>query len=77
MSCSAKEWLEITPEGKSDPIFQFDQDPDKNEKVLANLPGMFLALSRDRAKLGRATVLAWHADPACGTNIGQHRLASQ
>ena len=75
MKLSAKEaWkLEITPEGKTDPIFQFDKDPEKNEKLLANLPGMYWHFPVTRAKPG-ATVLARHADPRMRNEHGQHVL---
>jgi hypothetical protein len=75
MKLSAKEaWkLEITPEGKSDPIFQFDPNPEKNEKILNNLPGMFWHFPVTRAKPG-ATVLARHADPRMRNEHGQHVL---
>jgi hypothetical protein len=75
MKLSAKEaWkLEITPEGKADPIFQFDPDREKNDKVLANLPGMFWHFPVTRAKPG-ATVLARHADPRMRNEHGQHVL---
>jgi hypothetical protein len=75
MKLSAREaWkLEITPEGKADPIFAFDPDPQKNERVLANLPGMFWHFPVTRAKPG-ATVLARHADPRMRNEHGQHVL---
>lgn len=75
MKLSAKEaWkLEITPEGKIDPIFQFDPDAEKNDKVLANLPGMYWHFPVTRAKPG-ATVLARHADPRMRNEHGQHVL---
>ena len=75
MKLSAKEaWkLEITPEGKADPIFQFDTDGEKNEKILANLPGMYWHFPVTRAKPG-ATVLARHADPRMRNEHGQNVL---
>ena len=75
MKLSAKEaWkLEITPEGRADPIFQFVPDAEKNDKVLANLPGMFWHFPVTRAKPG-ATVLARHADPRMRNEHGQHVL---
>ncbi len=75
MKLSAKEaWkLEITPEGKTDPIFQFDPNAEKNEKVLANLPGMYWHFPVTRAKPG-ATVLARHADPRMRNEHGQNVL---
>ena len=75
MKLSAKEaWnLEITPEGKTDPIFQFDKDAEKNEKILTNLPGMYWHFPVTRAKPG-ATVLARHANQLMRNEHGQHVL---
>jgi hypothetical protein len=75
MRLSAREpWkLEITPEGMSDPIFQFDPNPQNNEKILENLPGMYWHFPVTRAKQG-ATVLARHADPRMRNEHGQHVL---
>jgi hypothetical protein len=65
--------LEITPEGKADPIFQFDKTPEKNEAILSNLPGMFWHYPATRAKPG-ATVLARHGDPRMRNEHGPHVL---
>lgn len=65
--------LEITPEGRSDPIFQFANTPEKNEAILANLPGMFWHFPVTRAKPG-ATVLARHGDPRMRNEHGAHVL---
>jgi hypothetical protein len=75
MKLSAREpWkLEITPEGMADPIFQFDSDAEKNQKILDNLPGMYWHFPVTRAKPG-ATVLARHADPRMRNEHGQHVL---
>lgn len=75
MKLSAKEaWkLEITPEGRTDPIFQFDADAEKNDRILANLPGMYWHFPVTRAKPG-ATVLARHADPRMRNEHGQQVL---
>ena len=48
--------LEITPEGKSDPIFTFSDRPEDNETILSSLPGMFWYFPVTRARPG-ATVL--------------------
>ncbi len=63
--------LEITPEGKADPIFQFDPKPEKNEPILANLPGMYWHFPVTRAPSPAATVLARTATRACGTGTAR------
>ena len=65
--------LEITPEGKGDPIFQFAGTPEKNEPILASMPGMFWHFPVTRAKPG-ATVLARHGDPRMRNEHGPHVL---
>lgn len=65
--------LEITPEGKADPIFQFASTPEKNEPILASMPGMFWHFPVTRAKPG-ATVLARHGDPRMRNEHGPHVL---
>jgi hypothetical protein len=65
--------LEITPEGKTDPVFQFATTPEKNEPILSNLPGMFWHFPVTRAKPG-ATVLARHGDPRMRNEHGAHVL---
>lgn len=63
--------LEITPEGKADPIFQFAPTAEKNEPILAALPGVYWHFPVTRAKSG-ATVLARHADPRMRNEHGNH-----
>ena len=71
---SREPWkLEVTPEGKADPIFQFSAKPDENETILNNLPGMFWHFPVTRAKSG-ATVIARHGDPRMRNENGQHVL---
>jgi len=65
--------LEITPEGGSDPIFQFSDKPEENDRILSGLPGMFWHYPVTRAKAG-ATVLARHADPRMRNEYGNHVL---
>ncbi|HEX3997738.1 MAG TPA: hypothetical protein VHX65_04210 [Pirellulales bacterium] len=65
--------LEITPEGHTDPIFQFSEKPEENDRILASLPGMFWHYPVTRAKAG-ATVLARHADPRMRNEYGNHVL---
>ncbi len=65
--------LEITPEGKADPIFNFADRPEENETVLASLPGMYWYFPVTRARPG-ATTLARHADPRCAIEFGPHVL---
>lgn len=66
--------LDITSEGKSDPIFQFAAGkPEQNEAILQNLPGMFWHFPVTRAKPG-ATVLARHGDPRMRNEHGPHVL---
>ena len=65
--------LDITPEGKNDPIFTFADRPEENETILANLPGMFWYFPVTRARPG-ATVLARHGDPRMVNEYGPHVL---
>ena len=65
--------LEITPEGHADPVFQFADRPEENDRILAALPGMFWHYPVTRAKAG-ATVLARHADPRMRNEYGNHVL---
>jgi hypothetical protein len=65
--------LEITPEGHADPIFQFAEKPEENDRILSALPGMFWHYPVTRAKAG-ATVLARHADPRMRNEYGNHVL---
>jgi hypothetical protein len=71
---SASPWkLEITPEGRTDPVFQFSDRPEENETILDNLPGMYWHFPVTRAR-GGATVLARHADPRMRNEHGQQVL---
>jgi hypothetical protein len=68
--------LEITPEGKADPIFDFANHPDHpedNEAIYESLPGMYWHFPVTRARAG-ATVLARHGDPRMHNEHGQHVL---
>jgi hypothetical protein len=65
--------LDITPEGKNDPIFTFAERPEDNDTILANLPGMFWYFPVTRARPG-ATVLARHGDPRMVNEYGPHVL---
>jgi hypothetical protein len=69
--------LELTPEGRGDPIFEFHPDPIRNRAVLTSLPGMYWSFPVTRARPG-ATVLARHGDPRMQNQYGrQVLLASQ
>jgi hypothetical protein len=69
--------LELTPEGRGDPIFQFHPDPIRNRSILGSLPGMYWSFPVTRARPG-ATVLARHGDPRMQNQHGRHvLLASQ
>jgi hypothetical protein len=69
--------LELTPEGRGDPIFEFHPDPIRNRTILTNLPGMYWSFPVSRARPG-ATVLARHGDPRMQNQYGRHvLLASQ
>jgi hypothetical protein len=63
--------LEITPEGRVDPVFQFAPTAEKNDPILAALPGVYWHFPVTRAKSG-ATVLARHADPRMRNEHGNH-----
>ncbi|HEV2972204.1 MAG TPA: hypothetical protein VGY55_19680 [Pirellulales bacterium] len=65
--------LEISPEGHADPVFQFAEKPEENDRILSALPGMFWHYPVTRAKAG-ATVLARHADPRMRNEYGNHVL---
>lgn len=75
MKLSSREaWnLDITPEGRADPIFQFSTKPEDNEQILSGLPGMYWHFPVTRAKPG-ATVLARHGDPRMRNEHGPHVL---
>ncbi|MDB5351955.1 MAG: hypothetical protein JWN86_3202 [Planctomycetota bacterium] len=69
--------LDLTPEGRGDPIFEFHPDPIRNRAILAGLPGMYWSFPVTRARPG-ATVLARHGDPRMQNANGRHvLLASQ
>jgi hypothetical protein len=69
--------LELTPEGRGDPIFAFNADPLRNRAILTSLPGMYWSFPVTRARPG-ATVLARHGDPRMQNAYGRHvLLASQ
>ena len=69
--------LDLTPEGRGDPIFEFQPDPIRNRAVLASLPGQYWSFPVTRARPG-ATVLARHGDPRMQNQYGPHvLLASQ
>ena len=69
--------LELTPEGRGDPVFEFHPDPIRNRTILASLPGMYWSFPVTRARPG-ATVLARHGDPRMQNQYGRHvLLASQ
>jgi hypothetical protein len=69
--------LELTPEGRGDPIFEFHSDPIRNRAILTSLPGMYWSFPVTRARPG-ATVLARHGDPRMQNQYGRYvLLASQ
>ncbi|HZW30331.1 MAG TPA: VWA domain-containing protein, partial [Isosphaeraceae bacterium] len=69
--------LDLTPEGRGDPIFEFHPDPIRNRTILTSLPGMYWSFPVTRARPG-ATVLARHGDPRMSNQHGRHvLLASQ
>jgi hypothetical protein len=69
--------LELTPEGRGDPVFEFHPDPLRNRAILTSLPGMYWSFPVTRARPG-ASVLARHGDPRMSNQYGrQVLLASQ
>jgi hypothetical protein len=69
--------LELTPEGRGDPIFEFHSDPIRNRAILTSLPGMYWSFPVTRARPG-VTVLARHGDPRMQNQYGRYvLLASQ
>jgi hypothetical protein len=69
--------LDLTPEGRGDPIFAFHPDPIRNRAILASLPGMYWSFPVTRARPG-ATILARHGDARMQNQYGRHvLLASQ
>ncbi len=65
--------LDLTPEGRGDPIFEFNPDPIRNRAILTSLPGMYWSFPVTRARPG-ATVLARHGDPRMSNQHGRHVL---
>jgi hypothetical protein len=77
LSSQATYPIELTPEGRGDPIFEFHPDPIRNRTILNSLPGMYWSFPVTRARPG-ATVLARHGDPRMQNQYGRHvLLASQ
>jgi hypothetical protein len=69
--------LELTPEGRGDPVFAFHPDPIRNRAILTSLPGMYWSFPVTRSRPG-ATILAKHGDPRMQNQYGrQVLLASQ
>ena len=69
--------LELSPEGRGDPVFEFNADPIRNRSILTSLPGMYWSFPVTRSRPG-ATVLARHGDPRMQNQYGrQTLLASQ
>ena len=67
--------LDLSPEGRGDPIFEFNADPIRNRSILTSLPGMYWSFPVTRARPG-ATVLARHGDPRMQNQYGRHVLLS-
>jgi hypothetical protein len=69
--------LELTAEGRGDPVFEFHPDPLRNRAILTSLPGMYWSFPVTRSRPG-ATILARHGDPRMSNQYGRHvLLASQ
>ncbi|MDG3008269.1 vWA domain-containing protein [Paludisphaera mucosa] len=69
--------LDLTSEGRGDPVFEFSPDPIRNRTMLTSLPGMYWSFPVTRARPG-AVVLARHGDPRMANQNGRHvLLASQ
>lgn len=69
--------LDLTPEGRGDPVFEFNPDPIRNRAMLTSLPGMYWSFPVTRARPG-AVVLSRHGDPRMSNQHGRHvLLASQ
>lgn len=75
---SSKEWrLSLTPAGIADDLFRFDEDHDKNRRIIKGLPGVYWHFQVTREKPG-ATVLARHGDERMSNQYGRHVvMASQ
>lgn len=65
--------LDLTPEGRGDPVFEFNGDPIRNRTILTSLPGMYWSFPVTRARPG-ATVLARHGDPRMSNQYGRNVL---
>jgi hypothetical protein len=65
--------LRMTSSGVSDPILQFNAEPEEAERIQRGLPGMYWHLPVTRAKPG-AMVLARHGDPRMRNEFGPHVL---
>ncbi|HVJ84188.1 MAG TPA: hypothetical protein VM452_01015 [Caulifigura sp.] len=71
---SRQPWrLQMTEEGKHDPVLAFSDDAEANLRVIENLPGMYWHFPVTRAKPG-ATVLAVHGDPRMRNEHGPEVL---
>lgn len=69
--------LDLTPEGRGDPVFEFNADPIRNRAMLTSMPGMYWSFPVTRARPGAVT-LARHGDPRMANQNGRHvLLASQ
>ena len=69
--------LELSAEGRGDPVFEFNAEPIRNRSILTSLPGMYWSFPVTRSRPG-ATVLARHGDPHMQNQYGrQPLLASQ
>jgi hypothetical protein len=75
LSSRATYALDLTPEGRGDPVFEFHPDPLRNRAILTSLPGMYWSFPVTRARPG-ATVLAKHGDPRMTNQYGRHVLLS-
>jgi hypothetical protein len=77
LSSQATYALELSAEGRGDPVFEFNADPIRNRGILTSLPGMYWSFPVTRSRPG-ATVLARHGDPRMQNQYGrQTLLASQ
>jgi len=65
--------LELSPEGRGDPVFEFNGDPIRNRSILTSLPGMYWSFPVTRSRPG-ATVLARHGDPRMQNQYGRQPL---
>jgi hypothetical protein len=65
--------LELSPEGRGDPVFEFNADPIRNRSILTSLPGMYWSFPVTRSRPG-ATVLARHGDPRMQNQYGRQTL---